>query len=328
MSGPAHDTDLFGNRVDKFASAKERYGIWPTTIWPVDLTDPTSRALKKEIGDAGQERDGSFGGSGCYDIAASIFNPQVAQWLLNCFAPKRGLCVDPFGGGGTRAIMVAKHGLRYRGTELRGEEVDAVRKRIEGVGLTPAQAEIIHADARFFSHHMGHCTGDFLLTCPPYWTLERYGGGAADLSEMDDYGTFLRAMDEVVRQTSITLRPGAASCWVIGLTRHTDGSLAPLHHDLTAAHLRHGFKFREEIILEQKNTGAIQRIGNFDKGENRLIRVHEYAMVYTAGGGFPDHVDDEGTASARQPEPEGHSVLVNREGTQRFGPLGEPEPLL
>ena len=120
---------------------------------------------------------------------------------------------------------------------------------------------------------------DFLYTCSPYYDLEEYGGPAGDLSMMGTYQLFLAGLGDVVAQTARTLKPGALSCWVIGLHRDKHGTLLPLHHDLTAIHNVNGFTLKEEVILAQRNNGAIQRDGNFDKGQRRLIRTHEYLMV-------------------------------------------------
>ena len=43
--------DLFGDVIDDFKTAKERYGTWPITVWDVDFQDATMRKLKQEIGD-------------------------------------------------------------------------------------------------------------------------------------------------------------------------------------------------------------------------------------------------------------------------------------
>ena len=309
--------DLFGNQVDEFRSALERYGVWPTTVWSVDHSDPVTRKLKEQIGDVGSSRILRAGGqsyrgvgldpgerrrrgnvsqwqtrAGAFSqptndlsvyrgkITASIFSPAVAAWILNCFAPPSGTCFDPFAGGGTRAIMAAKAGLRYLGVELRAEEVEGVRERVRRAGAE-ASVEIVCGDAR-------ECRGipdrsaDFLITCPPYWTLEQYGGGPSDLSMFEDYGEFVRELGRVVGRTATILKPGAVSCWVVGLHRKRDGSLAPLHHDVARLHEAHGFSFFEEVVLAMKNNGAIQRVGNFDKGSRRLVRVHEYVLCFRA----------------------------------------------
>ena len=291
--------DLFGNPVDVFKSAKARYGVWPVTVWPIDSSDKYTKELKTLIGDdpndllancsgeATQSRTNSNtaqrSGSKIYSSPnapgqtthTSIFNPAVAAWLLNCYAPDGGVCLDPFAGGGTRAIMAAKHGLEYIGLEIRPEEVAAVRRRCDMLG---AQATIIEDDARNCGTYG---PASFCLTCPPYYDLEVYSGGGADLSMLPTYKDFLDAIYDVVAGTRDALIPGATSCWVIGLHRSKDGGLLPLHHDVARIHRELGFLFREEIILHHANNGAIQRIGNFDKGQHRLIRVHEYALVFT-----------------------------------------------
>ena len=120
----------------------------------------------------------------------------------------------------------------------------------------------------------------FLLTCPPYYDLEMYEGGANDISMLGTYAEFLGALKDVIAGTYTALYPGANSCWVIGLHRDKYGGLLPLHHDIAALHREIGVKFREEIILSHVNNGAIQRVGNFDKGQHHLIRNHEYALIF------------------------------------------------
>ena len=78
------------------------------------------------------------------------------------------------------------------------------------------------------------------------------------------------------------LKPRAPSVWVVGLHRAPSGRLTPLHHDVTRLHVEAGFQFTEEIILHHQNNGALQRVGMFEKGEGRLVRLHEYALVFRA----------------------------------------------
>ena len=94
------------------------------------------------------------------------------------------------------------------------------------------------------------------------------------------YKMFLQGVGEVVQATHKALYPGAYSCWVVGLHRQANGELLPLNHDIARLHRESGFMFCEEIILHHQNNGAIQRVGNFEKGRHHLVRVHEYALVF------------------------------------------------
>ena len=321
--------DLFGDEIDEFQTAKRRYGVWPFTVWDCDMSDQTTQGLKRAIGDIGAVRPGAWntrtagGGpaemrkigksrqrgsscgkdstrTGCFTkpaddasvyrgkVNASVFNPAVAAWLLNCYSPGAGLCFDPFAGGGTRAVMAAKHGLAYLGVELRQDEVDAVRARCERCGVSDS-VHIECAGSQDCTEIASDASADFLLTCPPYWNLEQYDGGDHDLSMCECYGGFLVGIESVVRECYRILKPGAIACWVVGLHRTRDGELICMHHDITRIHRGAGFWVKEEVILAQRNNGAVQRVGNFDKGDRRLIRTHEYAMIYVKpprrGGG-------------------------------------------
>jgi hypothetical protein len=284
--------ELFGmDEVDDFRTAKERYGIWPITVWDCNMSDPMTRRLKALVGDDGNARESGDG----YTIFANrrrhagtsdhlsggkigIFNPAVAAWILNCYAPiGGGFCFDPFAGGGTRAIMAAKHDLLYCGYEIRQQEVDAVVSRCVAAGVGD-DVTIVHGDSRHCDK-VGDGSQDFLFTCPPYWTLEQYNGGPGDLSMLSDYQEFLNAIGDVIAETFRVLRVGSISCWVVGMTRD-EGRLIPLHHDIARLHTEAGFVFHEEVVLSLTNNGAVQRVGMFDRGNRFLVRTHEYLLVF------------------------------------------------
>jgi len=286
----ATDSSLFPEEAlpDRFKTAQERYGVWPTTVWPVDHADKKHRTLRDAVGDEGAVREvplyrGDIDEKSIYrgKLLASIFSPALCSYILNCYAPEEGLVIDPFAGGGTRAIMAAARGLRYAGTELREEEVEAVAERCEAKGYGDRVA-IYRGDARYMEKHIGEGVGDFCYTCPPYFDLETYKGGPEDLSECANYEEFCGAIGEVAQATRAALKTGAKSCWVVGLHRDAAGSLLPLHHDTTRAHQAAGFRLLEEVVVHHTGTPAIQRVGQFEKGSKRLVRVHEYLLVLEA----------------------------------------------
>src|SRR5574343_942324 len=131
-----------GEIPSAFESAKDRYGLWPVTVWELNHQDALESAMKCEVGDDGEGRENCFttlnkdtrsvyGGK----VPVSIFSPTLALHILNLWSPESGLCLDPFCGGGTRAIVAARYGLLYAGTELRRTEAEWVMGRAEANGL-------------------------------------------------------------------------------------------------------------------------------------------------------------------------------------------------
>jgi hypothetical protein len=285
----AREVDLFGAPVNRYETLKSRLGVWPTTVWRHDHQARAHRELVALIGDSGEARDECFTKTtddrSVYrgKVTASVFSPSLAAWILNLWAPREGLCFDPFAGGGTRAIMAAKHGLRYAGTELRAEEVSATLARCESAGVGDS-VELMEADARCASSLLGRHSADFCLTCPPYYNLEVYSDDGRDLSNAPTYTDFLRGMSSVISETGKILRVGALSAWVVGLIRSPDGALLSLHHDITRLHSIHGFSSLEEVVVSQENNGAIQRVGQFEKGHRHLVRTHEYVLLFRNDG--------------------------------------------
>lgn len=287
----AEQTKLFDfDYADAFATAKERFGVWPTTIWTLDHQSILEKEMKKLIGDAGETRGGAskttyhkIGKSthlsdttGTY---TSIFSPSIAAWIINMFARNATKVFDPFAGGGTRAIMCAAAGLDYTGIELRDDEVSATRSRISMAGME-ARARIICADSAGLNGLIDDASSDFLITCPPYWNMEQYKGGARDLSMAPSYGIFCEMLGNVINHTARILRHGSTSAWVVGLHRDKEGGLITMHHDVASLHKRNGFIQREEIIIRHTGNGSIQRVGSFDRGRHLLVRDHEYVLIF------------------------------------------------
>jgi DNA modification methylase len=273
---------------DPFKTAKDKYGIWPTTVWELDYSDKVRLKLKALIGDSLEEsaradcftkRDDS---SSYYrgKITVSIFNPVVAMYVMNIYAPKTGLVYDPFAGGGTRAIITNKYGLDYLGVELRQQEIDLVKARLERNGVNQG-VTLIQGDSTNVPQIQDN-VADFLITCPPYYNMEVYNGGPDDLSMCGNYDDFLVGMGQCIRETGRILKPGALSCWVVGLTRGHDSDLPlmALNHDISRLHKERGFELKEEVILVHKNNSAVRRVAMFDLGKRMLIRTHEYLLLF------------------------------------------------
>lgn len=276
----------FGMKPNPLSKISDQYPIWPVTVWDVDHTLKQMKRHKAIIGDDGtaREHSGTAGYKttlGASKNQVSIFNPAIIAGLLKLYPPPPGGNIyDPFGGGGTRAIVCATQdeAYNYTGVEIRADEVAAIYHRLAELDkYVKGYVDIINGSSESVPE-VASDWADMLITCPPYYDMEKYNGGDSDLSMAATYEDFLDGLNRVVDECYRILKPGALACWVVGLHRDKYG-LIPLHHDLARLHAQ-GFRFKEEIILHMKNTGSVQRVGNFAKGEHLLVRQHEYCLIF------------------------------------------------
>lgn len=107
-----------------------------------------------------------------------------------------------------------------------------------------------------------------IVTSPPYWTLKAYApGNAAQLGDVQAYGAFLDALDDVWRGCVQALVPGGRLCIVVGdvcLPRKQAGRhhVMPLHADLQVRARTHGLDVLTPVLWHKIANGKTEAAGN------------------------------------------------------------------
>lgn len=277
----------------------QEFPVPPTSIWA--FNPPRSRAqeeLREYVGDDGLSRAGSFGtgrflpaspGQEASD-KASVFNPELAAALVAAYTCAGEWVIDPFAGGGTRAIIAATAGRRYFGVDIRGDEVERVNARLAALGfLDESDVFVVQGDAAMFDWHgpAGIPDGvkaDALITCPPYWNLEVYSEDPRDLSTARSYSAFLAGLARVVKRARHAVRDGGFIVWVVGEFRDPKtNEILPFPADVVRLHQQAGCWWYDHVIYSPNNQQATRRAGTFDR-TRKVVRVHEDVLVFRVGG--------------------------------------------
>jgi len=278
---------LFPDAGPRYLPFREELGFVPYSIldpWGSAEARVRDVELRALIGDHGQSRRGVLGSAArsLMTNEASVFSPVFTEALLSIYGPRPPAAVlDPFAGGGTRAAVCALMGHRYVGIELRRGEVDRVRRALVALGPTVGEAKLLVGDSSDINgvavqEAAAWGCFDFLLTCPPYWKLERYGGGPDDLSEVS-YREYMGGLERVLAWTFESLSPGALAVWVVGNLLDGD-EYVDIRADLSVAARGVGWVLHDLPVMRQKIGTAGQRVANSAKSK-RLVRIHEYAVV-------------------------------------------------
>ena len=126
--------------------------------------------------------------TGCKGVAVqtSVFDPVLCEIMYKWFNTDNGTIYDCFAGGSVRGIIAEKLGYKYKGIDLRQEQIDENNRQAAAIGVTP---EWFCDDSLNADKYIDDNSADMVFTCPPYADLEVYSNDKRDISNMsyDDF---------------------------------------------------------------------------------------------------------------------------------------------
>ncbi len=211
----------------------------------------------------------------------SIFDPTLCELLYRWFSPPTGVVVDPFAGGSVRGIVAAKLGRRYFGVDLSARQIAANRKQGKDI-CGENQPSWFVGDSRNIKAILGNITADFILSCPPYGDLEVYSDDPADLSNMD-YGEFIKAYREIIRETVSMLAPNRFAAFVVGDFRDASGYYRCFPEHTVQAFVDAGMGlYNNAVLVTAVGTLAIRARRAFTKSR-KLGKTHQNVLIFCNG---------------------------------------------
>jgi hypothetical protein len=216
----------------------------------------------------------------------SKFDPVLAEVLYRWFCPPGGRVLDPFAGGVVRGLVATAIGLDYVGVDLSETQLAANRDewaRVWAERPAPNRTpEWRHGDSARLRAVVPERDFDFAIACPPYFDLERYGGGDADLSEMR-WPEFCGAYRLIIASVVAKLANDRFAAFVVGNLRDRNGLIRDLGRLTVEAFEAAGAGFYNDGILCQPLATLPMRASrNFPPGR-KLGRAHQLVLVFVKG---------------------------------------------
>lgn len=232
---------------------------------------------------AGEIECGITDGATEQSSGTSIFDPVLCELAYAWFCPDDSAqVVDPFAGGSVRGLIAAAFGLEYWGSELREEQVEANRAQTiqSGKPITPrwvcGDSRLTLANAPF---------ADFLFSCPPYGSLERYSDDPRDLSAMSWPG-FCEAYREIIALACSRLKHNRFAVFVVGDFRGSDGFYCHLVQETVSAFEAAGAKlYNHAILVNAVGSAALRATRIFGSGR-KMVKAHQNFLVFVKGDPF------------------------------------------
>lgn len=242
---------------------------------------PYLNAMDYDEGYKGLERNGY----------TSTFDPFLCEILVKWFSRIGDTVFDPFAGGHVRGVVSAMTGRDYVGCDINPIQVkanqeawDSIIKAYDTTGFGVPEWVIADSTERIDLskfHTNGKC--DMMLTCPPYYNLEVYTDDPRDLSTYKTYEEFLENYRVAIQNSYMTLKEDTFAVIVVEEIRDKDGILYGFVPDTIKAFTDAGFKYYNEMILENRIMSLGVRCPKYFEQSRKVGRHHQNVFVFFKG---------------------------------------------
>jgi DNA modification methylase len=208
----------------------------------------------------------------------SKFNSEYAKRIIEMWSKEGDDIVDPFSGRSSRPLVSTLMGRNYVGFDVikdnlqEAEEQYNTLKKERSLG----KLKLIHSSSEHIDKHLQDSSADMIMTCPPYFNIEKYESVDGQLTDIRTYEEFLKTYKVILEKSIKILKPGCF--FVMVLANFRDGKLRDFCSD-TKDILKKHLTYHDEIILEmspaKRHPLYTQAITNLN-----CLKTHEYCLVF------------------------------------------------
>ena len=210
----------------------------------------------------------------------SEFHAGLAENLIRYWSLPGAKIVDPYAGRVTRAVVSTKLGREYYGYEITPNTHARALKHFEKLGINPTLylndgVKLVETPDSF---------ADMVMTCPPYFDIEKYESVEGQLSDIGEYSEFMEMMEISAQNCFRVLKEGGFCVWVVADFRK-NAQLIPFHSDLIQSFMKAGFQNHDLIVMENISPFAAMQLGKAS-AKRYTSKIHEYILVFRKPGDY------------------------------------------
>lgn len=241
-------------------------------------TSYDNRRMKKYSEKIGQKHKGHSG--------ISQFNPVVTEVMYKWFTPhKHSKILDIFAGGITRGGIAALLEHDYTGYDLNTEQIsvnESIYNDLQNKYNIKGTASWINDDCIKVKELQSEY--DMMLTCPPYFNLEKYTENEHDLSNCSTYNDFLTLYKDRLAIAYGKLKDDTFTVIVVSDVRDKKTTeYYPLVADTITICRNIGWKYYNEIILYNDTGNLAITSGDYMNLARKVGRQHQNILVFYKG---------------------------------------------
>lgn len=197
----------------------------------------------------------------------SPFPNDVAEWCAEYHLRNQKNIFDPFAGWGERHLAIKNANKKYTGFDISLKAIQHAKEKYN--------VDNIHANSLVdeIPHHDG------LLTCPPYWNLEKYDNEKKGLDHIKKWNNFLIDYEKIWKRCIEKASKGAKYCIMVGDWRKNHK-----YYDLIyqTEHFlkKHGMEPFDKVILSYEKISPIKLMLPQAKRLGYTVKVHQMLLIY------------------------------------------------
>lgn len=224
----------------------------------------------------------------------SVFNPVLCEILYKWFTVADSKVLDPFAGGVVRGAMASILGHSYVGYDVSAEQIESNKQIYEDI-----KSKYVINDRTTWINDTsmnleigGKPQYDFVITCPPYYNLEKYTNDPRDLSNQLSYMDFLRMYREILVRSAWNLKEDCFFAIVVSEIRDkkTTEYLGFVPDTISILMRDCMLRYYNEIILYNDTGNLAITSGNYLDLARKVGRQHQNVLIFYKGN--PKNIRD------------------------------------
>jgi DNA modification methylase len=248
MDNAMLDIDMFSGEVQKPKDDLK--------IIPVSVIDIAAQKKRKNENHANTSSRANY----------SPFPSEIADLCYEFYLRDAERVFDPFAGWGERHSKAIEWGKAYTGVDI---SPVAITSALNDYGVDNILADALDYDIQEF---------DGLITCPPYWNLEKYDEDL-NLSRVKTWERFLMGLNQAFDACYSAAEQGATFCVMVGDWRK-DHKYYDLEYEVSGMFKGYGASIVDKVVVSRKKVSKIKIMLPQAKRLGYSVRVHESLLVF------------------------------------------------
>jgi len=196
----------------------------------------------------------------------SPFPNEISTLCCEFFLKNATLVFDPFAGWGERHAKAIECGLNYYGIDSSQIAID---KANNDFGVVNHLGDTLNSFIPEF---------DGLLTCPPYWNLEKYDSEDG-IDRCKKWDHFIRLYETILTRCWTHAKEGSTFCIMVGNWRKK-GVYYDMQFETDRILKGLGMTTIDKIVVSRKSVSKIKIMLPQAKRLGYSVNVHEHLLVY------------------------------------------------